>query len=205
MDFSETSDGDDDDDVETFCALSLSLSLVCEKKRRGNRHRALSLPFSSSLTLAERARSFCQQTAATNNIILIYSRGVFWIVCLQRKKKSECACLLIVVVREIHFFFIFFGKKIWCTHETIFVPTEPLRRTTKKLNKKALFSSRLARVNAQTPRHAKIKILADIIKYTCNRFNIDPKELFDDLDSCAQSKSSSRAPAKVTKKRMSLP
>ena len=82
MDFSETSDGDDDDDVETFCALSLSLSLVCEKKRRGNRHRALSLPFSSSLTLAERARSFCQQTAATNNIILIYSRGVFWIVCL---------------------------------------------------------------------------------------------------------------------------
>jgi len=88
VDFSETSDGDDDDDVETFCALSLSLSLVCEKKRRGNRHRALSLPFSSSLTLAERARSFCQQTAATNNIILIYSRGVFWIVCCAEEKEE---------------------------------------------------------------------------------------------------------------------
>ena len=98
MDFS---DGDDDD--ETLCALSLSLSLslslVCEeKKRRGNRHRALSLPFSSPLTLAERARSFCQQTAATNNIILIYSRGVFWIVCCaEGKKKSECACLLLLL------------------------------------------------------------------------------------------------------------
>ena len=50
--------------------------------------------------------------------------------------------------------------------------------------------------NAQTPRHTKIKILADIIKHACNRFNIDPKDLFDDLNSCAQSKSSSCAPAK---------
>ena len=41
-----------------------------------------------------------------------------------------------------------------------------------------------------------MKILADTIKRTCNRFNIDHKDLFDDYDSSAQSKSSSRAPAK---------
>ena len=52
----------------------------------------------------------------------------------------------------------------------------------------------------KTPRHTKIKILADIIKYACNRFNIDPKDIFDDLDSCAQSKSSSRARAKGDEK-----
>ena len=38
-------------------------------------------------------------------------------------------------------------------------------------------------------------ILTDIIKYACNRFNIDPKDLCDDPDSSARSKSSSRAPA----------
>ena len=64
-----------------------------------------------------------------------------------------------------------------------------------KKTKKALFSSRLAGVNARTPRHAKMKILADFIKRTCNRFNIDPKDLFDDPDSNELSKSSSRAPA----------
>ena len=59
---------------ELSLSLSLSLSLVCEKKRRGNRHRALSLPFSSPLTLAERARSFYQQTAAaTNNTLFARS------------------------------------------------------------------------------------------------------------------------------------
>jgi hypothetical protein len=40
-----------------------------------------------------------------------------------------------------------------------------------------------------------MKILADFIKRTCNRFNIDPKDLFDDPDSNELSKSSSRAPA----------
>ena len=65
-------------------------------------------------------------------------------------------------------------------------------KTTSSLNKKELFSSRLARVNAQTPRHVKMKILRDIIKRTCKHFNIDPKELCDDPDSSAQSKSSSR-------------
>jgi hypothetical protein len=74
----------------------------------------------------------------------------------------------------------------------IFEPTEPLAP---KKNKKALFSSRLAGVNARTPRHAKMAILTDIIKYACNRFNIDPKDLCDDPDSPTQSKSSSRAPA----------
>ena len=74
----------------------------------------------------------------------------------------------------------------------IFEPTEPLAP---KKNKKALFSSRLAGVNARTPRHAKMAILTDIIKYACNRFNIDPKHLCDDPDSPTQSKSSSRAPA----------
>ena len=69
-----------------------------------------------------------------------------------------------------------------------------------KFEQKALFSSRLAGVNAQTPQHAKMKILADITKHACNRFNINPKDLFDDLDLCAQSKSSSRAPAKGDEK-----
>jgi len=73
-----------------------------------------------------------------------------------------------------------------------------------KKTKKALFSSRLAGVNVQTPRHVKIKILADIIKRTCNRFNIDPKDLIDDLDSPKQWKSSSRAPAKGDKKENEL-
>ena len=88
MDFSETSDGDDDD--ETFCALSLSLSLVCEeKKRRGNRHRALSLPFSSPLTLAERARSFCQQTtAATNNTL--FARSFLGLIVVKKKSVPCC-------------------------------------------------------------------------------------------------------------------
>jgi len=49
-----------------------------------------------------------------------------------------------------------------------------------------------------------MKIWADIIKHACNRFNIDPKDLFDDLDSCAQSKSSSRAPAEGDKKENEL-
>ena len=39
-----------------------------------------------------------------------------------------------------------------------------------------------------------MKILTDIIKHVCNRFNIDPKDLCDDPESCAHSKSSSRAP-----------
>ena len=73
---------------------------------------------------------------------------------------------------------------IW-THET---------PSTKK-NEKEPFSSRLAQVNARTPWHAKMPILTDIIKYACNRFNIDPKDLCDDPDSSARSKSSSRAPA----------
>jgi len=64
-----------------------------------------------------------------------------------------------------------------------------------KRPKKALFSSRLAGVNAQTPQHAKMKIIANIIRRICNRYNIDPEDLFDDYDSNAQSKSSSRAPA----------
>jgi len=64
-----------------------------------------------------------------------------------------------------------------------------------KFEQKALFSSRLAGVNAQTPRHVKMKILADIIKHACNRFSIDPKDLVDDPDSNELSKSSSRAPA----------
>jgi len=86
------SDGDDDD--ETLCALSLSLSLslslVCEeKKRRGNRHRALSLPFSSPLTLAERARSFCQQTtAATNNTL--FARSFLGLIVVKKKKSVPC-------------------------------------------------------------------------------------------------------------------
>jgi hypothetical protein len=63
------------------------------------------------------------------------------------------------------------------------------------LNKKELFSSRLAGVNAQTPQHAKMKIVKDIIKFTCNHFDIDPKEILDDPDSSAQSKSSSRESA----------
>jgi len=73
--------------------------------------------------------------------------------------------------------------------------------STKKDQKSTLFFS-LAGVKCaqKTPRHTKIKILADIIKYACNRFNIDPKDLFDDLDSCAQSKSSSRARAKGDEK-----
>jgi|TARA_B100001540_G_scaffold273393_1_gene258274 hypothetical protein len=63
------------------------------------------------------------------------------------------------------------------------------------LNKKELFSSRLAGVNAQTPQRAKMKIVKDIIKFTCNRFDIDLKEIRDDPDSSAQSKSSSRESA----------
>jgi len=38
-----------------------------------------------------------------------------------------------------------------------------------------------------------MKILADIIICACSRFNIDPKDLFDDPVSSAQSKSSSYA------------
>ena len=64
------------------------------------------------------------------------------------------------------------------------------------MNEKKLFSSLLAGVNAQTPRHAKMKkILTHIIKRACKHFNIDPKDLCDDPDSSAQSKSSSREPA----------
>ena len=90
MDFSETSDGDDDD-VETFCALSLSLSLSLWCVRRNDEEIAtelfLSLFLLLSLSLSARC-SFCQQTAATNNIILIYSRGVFWIVCCAEEKEE---------------------------------------------------------------------------------------------------------------------
>ena len=39
-----------------------------------------------------------------------------------------------------------------------------------------------------------MKILTDIIKHACSRFNIDSKDLCDDPESCAHSKSSSRAP-----------
>ena len=40
-----------------------------------------------------------------------------------------------------------------------------------------------------------MKILTDIIRRACKHFNIDPKDLCDDPDSSAQSKSSSREPA----------
>ena len=86
----------------------------------------------------------------------------------------------------------FFGKKIWCAHQRIFVPTEPLRQN---LNKKELFSSRLARVNASTCLRAKMGILEEIAKHVINRLNIDPDKLYDDSKSSDQSKSSSRAPA----------
>ena len=79
-----------------------------------------------------------------------------------------------------------------CPREYICAHRTP---TTQKFEQKALFSSRLAGVNAQTSRNVKMKILADFIKRTCNRFNIDPKDLCDDPDSSARSKSSSRAPA----------
>ena len=45
-----------------------------------------------------------------------------------------------------------------------------------------------------------MQILADIIRRACNRFNIDPEDLFDDYDSNVQSKSSSRARAKGDEK-----
>ena len=91
-----------------------------------------------------------------------------------------------------HFFFddlFFFGKNIWWTHERIFEPTEPLHS---KRTKKSSFL--LVWPGAQTPRHEKMPILTDIIKHACNRFDIDPKDLCDDPESCAHSKSSSRAP-----------
>ena len=72
-----------------------------------------------------------------------------------------------------------------CPREYICAHRTP---TTQKFEQKALFSSRLAGVNAQTSRNVKMKILADFIKRTCNRFNDDP-------ESPKQSKSSSRAPA----------
>ena len=40
-----------------------------------------------------------------------------------------------------------------------------------------------------------MKIVKDIIKFTCNHFDIDPKEILDDPDPSAQSKSSSRESA----------
>ena len=79
-----------------------------------------------------------------------------------------------------------------CPREYICAHRTP---TTQKFEQKALFSSRLAGVNAQTSRNVKMKILADFIKRTCNRFNIDPKDIIDDPESPKQSKSSSRAPA----------
>ena len=105
MDFS---DGDDDD--ETLCALSLSLSLslslVCEeKKRRGNRHRALSLPFSSPLTLAERARSFCQQTtAATNNTL--FARSFLGLIVVKKKSVPCCENPLFFIFSFFSFFWL---------------------------------------------------------------------------------------------------
>ena len=76
---------------------------------------------------------------------------------------------------------------IW-THET---PSTKFEFWTKKSS----FLLVLAWVNAQTPRRAKMKILTDIIRRACKHFNIDPKDLCDDHDSSAQSKSSSREPA----------
>ena len=85
-------------------------------------------------------------------------------------------------------------KKAKIYHDPIFGYLNRWNPST-KFEKKELFSSRLAGVNAQTPRHAKMKILIDIIKRACKRLNIDPKDLCDDPDSSAQSKSSSREPA----------
>ena len=85
-----------------------------------------------------------------------------------------------------------FGKIIPRPHYILFEPTEPLRQN---LNKKELFSSRLARVNASTCLRAKMGILEEIAKHVINRLNIDPDKLYDDSKSSDQSKSSSREPA----------
>ena len=75
-----------------------------------------------------------------------------------------------------------------------------------KKTKKALFSSRLAGVNVQTPRHTKMQILADIIRRACNRFNIDPEDLFEMIMTRMCSRNHHHAhELKVMKKRMSMP
>ena len=82
-----------------------------------------------------------------------------------------------------------------CTRYPCFLPDDNPTTSTLKFEKKELFSSRLAGVKAQTLQHAKMKIVKDFVKFTCNRFDIDSKEILDDPDPFAQSKSSSRESA----------